>query len=150
MTEICVMNDMTRTVVKLHCAFKLGGDSTDEEIPEDRFIEAAVGAACKRFLGEIGSKRLEWSIGSVSATPESAAGDFVVCIEVREAGRKRTKSRSNRSTERLRPHQLLWASLTALRSMASRPCRVCVVKVEEGDAQAMEGGAPSGGLMMID
>ncbi|KAF4692915.1 orotate phosphoribosyltransferase, partial [Perkinsus olseni] len=31
----------------------------------------------------------------------------------------------------LRPHQMLWASLTALRSMASRRCRVCVTRIEE-------------------
>ncbi|KAF4684826.1 hypothetical protein FOZ60_007272, partial [Perkinsus olseni] len=152
------MNDSTAElpiVVTLHCAFKLGGDSEDKEVPEDRFIEAAIGAACKRFLGEMGAKRIDWTLDEVTATPDSAAGDFTVRVKVKEARRRRrAKSRSNRQylwirrkldclnatfggslgirpIAHLRPHQMLWASLTALRSMASRRCRVCVTRIEE-------------------
>ncbi|KAF4706562.1 hypothetical protein FOZ62_017658 [Perkinsus olseni] len=99
--RVQLMNDSTAElpiVVTLHCAFKLGGEGEDEEVPEDRFVEAAIGAACKRFLGEMGAKRIDWTLDEVTATPDSAAGDFTVRVKVTEAGRRRrAKSRSNRA-----------------------------------------------------
>ncbi|KAF4653323.1 hypothetical protein FOL47_010592 [Perkinsus chesapeaki] len=153
--RVGLMNEgssLSRTEVILDCVFKLSSDSGDKEIPEDRFVEAAIGAACRRFLGDMGSKEVDWSLVKVEPVEDSIVGDFVARVKVMEEERKRPKSRSNRRLDRVRPHQLLWASLTAMRSMASRRCRVCVNRVvdEEEEEEGKISDDGGGGLMMFD